>query len=85
MKVRHTAWGVLLLAAFVSGCGDNGGNPTAYEPVGLGDAALLIADVQPATADSSELVVYGEIYDASLKSRLERTQHALHHVTGPRG
>ena len=65
MKLRHTAWGVLLLAAFASGCGDNSGNPTGYEPAGRGSAALLIADVQPATADTSEVVVYGEIYDAS--------------------
>lgn len=67
MKVRHTAGGtlVLLLAALAFGCGDNGGTPTGYQPDGLGDAAILLADVQPTGADSSQVVVYGEIYDAS--------------------
>ena len=67
MKVRHTAGGalVLVLAALAFGCGDNDGNPTGYQPDGLGDAAILLADVQPTGADSSQVVVYGEIYDAS--------------------
>ena len=67
MKVRHTAGGalVLLLPLLLFGCGDNGGNPAGYTPRGNGDAALLLLDVQPTTADSSEVVVYGEIYDAS--------------------
>lgn len=67
MKVRHTAGGalVLLLAALAFGCGDNSGSPTGYQPDGLGDVALLLADVQPVGTDSSQVVVYGEIYDAS--------------------
>jgi hypothetical protein len=63
MKIRFTL--VLLLAAFAFGCGDNAGNPAGFTPNGYGDSALLLLDVQPATADSSEVVVYGEIYDAS--------------------
>lgn len=67
MRVRYTAGGalVLLLAALAFGCGDNAGNPTGFSPNGLGDAALLLMDAQPASADSSEVVVYGEIYDPS--------------------
>jgi hypothetical protein len=33
--------------------------PVDYEPAAVSDTALLFMDVQPATADSSELVVYG--------------------------
>ena len=64
MKGQFTA-AVLLLTAFLFGCGDNAGSPTGYSPIGTEDGALLLLDVQPATADSSEVVVYGEIYDAS--------------------
>jgi hypothetical protein len=64
MKGQFTA-AVLLLTAFLFGCGDNAGSPTGYSPIGTEDGALLLLDVQPATADSSEVVVYGEIFDPS--------------------
>ena len=65
MKGRYTAGGalVLLLSALAFGCGDNGGNPTGFAPNGTGDAALLLIDVQPMTADSSQVAVYADIYD----------------------
>jgi hypothetical protein len=54
----------LVLALGAVGCGDNGGSLAGFRPEGLGDAALLLADVQPVTpADSSQVVVFGVIYD----------------------
>ena len=66
MKGRLLAAGAFALALAAFGCGDNEGNPVGYMPNALSDSALLLVDVQPVSpADSSELVVYGEIYDAS--------------------
>jgi len=65
MKGRLVAAGALALALAAFGCGDNQGNPVGYEPQASGDSALLIVDVQPANADSSELAVFGVIYDGS--------------------
>ena len=65
MKGRLVAAGALLLALASFGCGDNSGTPTDYTPVGTSNSGLLLADVQPANADSTELVVFGEIYDAT--------------------
>jgi hypothetical protein len=63
--LRNTAGGaiLLLLAVLASGCGDNSGNPAGFAPDGTGDAALLLLDVQPLTADSSQVALYGNIYD----------------------
>lgn len=55
---------VLALGAF--GCGNNGGNPTDFIPGGQVNGATLLADVQPVSpADSSEVAVYGIVWDRS--------------------
>jgi hypothetical protein len=54
---------LLALALGAAGCGDNGGEPTAYVPPGVENGALLFLDVQPRSAvDSSNVLVYGDIY-----------------------
>jgi F-type H+-transporting ATPase subunit delta len=50
-----------------------------------GKTVRLKPEVDPVLLGGFVARIGSEIYDASLKSRLERTQHALHHVTGPRG
>jgi hypothetical protein len=42
MKGQYTA-AVLLLTAFLFGCGDNAGSPTGYSPAGTDDGALLMS------------------------------------------
>jgi hemolysin III len=46
--------GLTLLAA---GCGDNSGNPTGYSPEGQASPAILLLDVQPLDADTSQVFV----------------------------
>jgi len=65
MKGRFVAAGALALALAAFGCGDNSGNPVGYTPDAVSDSALLVMDVQPANADSSEFVVYAQIFDGS--------------------
>jgi hypothetical protein len=65
MKGRIVAAGALVLALAAFGCGDNSGNPVGFEPEGVGVSGFLLLDVQPANTDSSEVVVYGDIYDGS--------------------
>jgi hypothetical protein len=59
------AAGALALALAAFGCGDNSGNPIGYEPQASGDSALLLLNIQPANADSSEIAVYAQIFDRS--------------------
>lgn len=49
-----TVTGLALLAA---GCGDNSGNPTDFAPEGQVSPAILLLDVQPFTADTSQVFV----------------------------
>ena len=65
MKGGLVAAGALALALAAFGCGDNSGNPVGYEPQATSDSALLILDIQPANADSSELSVFAAIFDGS--------------------
>ena len=46
--------GLTLLAA---GCGDNSGNPTGYSPEGQASPAILLTDVQPLNADTTQVLV----------------------------
>lgn len=56
----------LVLALGAVGCGDNGGSLTGFVPGGQPNGAILLADVQPASpADSSQVVVYGVVWDRS--------------------
>ena len=60
---RGTAATVLVAAAagltlLAAGCsGDNSGNPTGYAPEGQPGTAILLTDVQPFTADTSQVFV----------------------------
>lgn len=45
------------LAVFALGCGDNSGNPTGYVPEGQATGAILLTDVQPFNADTTEVHV----------------------------
>ncbi len=49
-----TAAGLALVAL---GCGDNSGNPTGYVPEGQVSPAILLTDVQPLNADTTEVYV----------------------------
>jgi len=49
-----TVMGLTLLAA---GCGDNAGNPTSYSPEGQASPAILLTDVQPLNADTTQVFV----------------------------
>ena len=65
MKARFLAAGALALLC-LAGCGDNSGDPAGFAPDGVSATSTLILDVQPATADSSQVWVFGDIYDATL-------------------
>ncbi len=57
---------VLGLALALAGCGTHDGSLAGFRPEGQGDSALLLADVQPISpSDSSQVVVYGVVYDSS--------------------
>lgn len=67
MRGRMFACGFALAIALAStGCGSNDGSLAGFLPEGQGDAALLLADVQPISpSDTSQVVVYGVVYDSS--------------------
>lgn len=48
---------VAAVLALVVGCGDNSGNPTGYVPEGQTTGAILLTDVQPFDADTSQVFV----------------------------
>jgi hypothetical protein len=45
------------LTLFATGCGDNAGNPTGYFPEGQASPAILLTDVQPLNADTTQVLV----------------------------
>lgn len=64
MQGRSMRGAAMLLAAMAAGlalgalgCGDNSGNPTGYVPEGQVSPAILLTDVQPFNADTSQVFV----------------------------